>query len=84
MNVGSAFTAAVLDVILAPATPWPATRIGQEKMIFKNDEMLVRPNTGMLTQPGSCIGLPVVCAPAGEPTLTTPRANRAATWRNWR
>jgi AtzE family amidohydrolase len=55
-----------VDVILAPATPWPATRIGQEKMVFKNKEILVRPNTGMLTQPISCIGLPVVCAPVGE------------------
>jgi AtzE family amidohydrolase len=55
-----------VDVILAPATPWPATRIGQEKMIFKNNEIPVRPNTGMLTQPISCIGLPVVCAPVGE------------------
>ena len=54
------------DVIIAPATPWPATRIGQETMLFKNKEIFVRPHAGMLTQPISCIGLPVVCAPTGK------------------
>lgn len=55
-----------VDVILAPATPWTAPRIGEDKRVFKGKEILVRPNTGMLTQPISAIGLPVVCAPAGE------------------
>jgi Asp-tRNA(Asn)/Glu-tRNA(Gln) amidotransferase A subunit family amidase len=34
--------------------------------MFRGKETLVRANTGMLTQPISCIGLPVVCAPVGE------------------
>jgi aspartyl-tRNA(Asn)/glutamyl-tRNA(Gln) amidotransferase subunit A len=55
-----------LDVILAPATPWTASQIGQEKTVLDGKEILVRPNTGLLTQPISCIGLPVVCAPVGE------------------
>jgi len=55
-----------VDVILAPATPWTAQRIGEETKVFKGKEMPVRANTGMLTQPISCIGLPVVCAPVGE------------------
>jgi 1-carboxybiuret hydrolase len=55
-----------VDVILAPATPWTAQRIGEEKRMFKGKEMPVRANTGLLTQPISCIGLPVVCAPVGE------------------
>jgi AtzE family amidohydrolase len=55
-----------VDVILAPATPWTAQRIGEEKRMFRGKEILVRANTGMLTQPISCIGLPVVCAPVGE------------------
>ena len=55
-----------VDVILAPATPWTAPRIGEEKRIFNGREILVRPNTGLLTQPISCLGLPVICAPVGE------------------
>jgi aspartyl-tRNA(Asn)/glutamyl-tRNA(Gln) amidotransferase subunit A len=55
-----------VDVILAPATPWTAQRIGQETIVLNGKEHPVRPNTGLLTQPISCIGLPVVCAPVGE------------------
>ncbi len=55
-----------VDVILAPATPWPATRIGEEKRMLRGKDIVVRPNTGLLTQPLSAIGLPVICAPAGE------------------
>jgi len=54
-----------VDVILAPATPRPAQRIGQEKFSVRGVEMLARPNAGLLTQPISCIGLPVVAAPVG-------------------
>lgn len=55
-----------IDVILAPATPTPATRIGQEMMVVNGEEMLTRPNTGLLTQPISFIGLPVVTVPIGR------------------
>jgi len=55
-----------VDVILAPATPRPAQKIGQETFSIRGKEMLARPNTGLLTQPISCIGLPVVCAPVGK------------------
>jgi AtzE family amidohydrolase len=55
-----------VDVILAPATPRPAHRIGQETFTIRGVEMPARPNIGLLTQPISCIGLPVVVAPAGE------------------
>jgi AtzE family amidohydrolase len=54
-----------VDVILAPATPRPAQRIGQESFTVRGREMLARPNAGLLTQPISCIGLPVVAAPIG-------------------
>jgi AtzE family amidohydrolase len=54
------------DVILAPATPRPAQRIGQETFSIRGSEMLARPNAGLLTQPISCIGLPVVAAPVGR------------------
>jgi aspartyl-tRNA(Asn)/glutamyl-tRNA(Gln) amidotransferase subunit A len=55
-----------VDVILAPATPRPAHRIGQETFTIRGREMPSRANTGILTQPISCLGLPVVCAPVGE------------------
>ena len=54
-----------VDAILAPATPRPATRIGQDMMRVNGVEMLSRPNMGLLTQPISFIGLPVVVVPVG-------------------
>jgi AtzE family amidohydrolase len=55
-----------VDVILAPATPRPAQRIGEEMFTVRGVPMLARPNAGLLTQPISCIGLPVVAAPVGS------------------
>jgi AtzE family amidohydrolase len=55
-----------VDVVLAPATPWTAQRIGTESIVLRGKDLPVRANIGLLTQPISCIGLPVVCAPAGE------------------
>jgi AtzE family amidohydrolase len=55
-----------VDVILAPATPRTAQEIGQDLFTIRGREMLARPNTGLLTQPISCVGLPVVCAPVGK------------------
>jgi 1-carboxybiuret hydrolase len=52
-----------VDVVLAPATPVPATQIGQQTMTLDGVEMLVRPNLGIFTQPISFVGLPVVAAP---------------------
>ncbi len=51
------------DVLLAPATPVPATLLGQETMSIEGVEMPVRPNLGLFTQPISFIGLPVLAAP---------------------
>ena len=51
------------DVLLAPATPVPATQLGQEMMTIGGRQLLVRPNLGLFTQPISFIGLPVVAAP---------------------
>src|SRR6185295_12474420 len=64
-----------VDVILAPATPRPAQKIGQETFTIRGRTMLARPNAGLLTQPISCIGLPVIAAPIGtvaEPDAATP------------
>ena len=55
-----------VDVILAPATPVTAQRIGAHVFTVRGVEMPARPNTGMLTQPISCLGLPAICAPVGK------------------
>jgi 1-carboxybiuret hydrolase len=58
-----------VDVLLAPATPCRAPKIGQRTFVLDGKEMLVRPNIGLFTQPISFIGLPVVVVPvwtAGE------------------
>ena len=52
-----------VDVLLAPATPVPATVLGQVMMAIGGRDVLVRPNLGLFTQPISFIGLPVVAAP---------------------
>jgi 1-carboxybiuret hydrolase len=51
------------DVILAPATPCVAPKIGQTTFIIDGEELPVRPNLGLFTQPISFIGLPVVSVP---------------------
>jgi amidase/aspartyl-tRNA(Asn)/glutamyl-tRNA(Gln) amidotransferase subunit A len=40
-----------------------APHIGQEFMEVGGQRLAVRPNLGLLTQPISCIGLPVVAVP---------------------
>jgi AtzE family amidohydrolase len=52
-----------VDILLAPATPCRAPRLGQKTFVLSGQEMLVRPNLGLFTQPISFIGLPVVAAP---------------------
>jgi amidase/aspartyl-tRNA(Asn)/glutamyl-tRNA(Gln) amidotransferase subunit A len=51
------------DVLIAPATPVVAPHIGDEFMDVNGERLAVRPNLGLLTQPVSCLGLPVVVAP---------------------
>ncbi|MBK1660150.1 AtzE family amidohydrolase [Paracraurococcus ruber] len=51
------------DVLLAPATPVPATPIGQEMLALGGVQVPLRPSMGLFTQPISGIGLPVVTAP---------------------
>ncbi len=58
-----------VDIVLAPATPCGAPRIGQTMMTIGGVELAVRANLGLFTQPISFIGLPVVAVPtrkAGE------------------
>jgi AtzE family amidohydrolase len=51
------------DLLLAPATPCTAPLIGQKTMLVNGQEVPLRPNLGIYTQPISFIGLPVVCVP---------------------
>lgn len=54
------------DILLAPATPCPAPKIGQATMMLNGEAVSVRRNLGAYTQPISFIGLPVVTAPVFE------------------
>jgi len=56
-----------VDVILAPATPCSAPRLGQVMMTIGGVELPVRANLGLYTQPISFIGLPVVAVPTRKP-----------------
>jgi AtzE family amidohydrolase len=56
-----------VDIILAPTTPCVAPHLGQEKMVIAGEEVLVRPNLGLYTQPLSFIGLPVLSVPIHLP-----------------
>jgi len=75
-----------VDVLLAPTTPWPATKIGQEMSVFDGAEVPTRPMMGIFTQPLSFIGLPIVSVPVvrsgalpvGVQVIAAPWNERAA------
>ena len=50
-------------MLIAAATPCEATPIGEEWLELNGVRMPLRPSLGILTQPISCIGLPVVTVP---------------------
>ncbi len=52
-----------VDAILAPATPCTAPAIGQKTFTLDGEELPVRANLGIYTQPISFVGLPVVTVP---------------------
>jgi AtzE family amidohydrolase len=56
-----------VDVLLAPATPTPAPPIGAKTLVLDGRTVPLRPSLGLLSQPFSCIGLPVVTAPVFPP-----------------
>ena len=55
------------DVLLAPATPIAAPRLGQQTFLLDGIEVPLRPNIGIYTQPISFVGLPVVAVPVATP-----------------
>jgi AtzE family amidohydrolase len=70
-----------VDVIVAPATPCIAPKLGQ--VMFKLDgvELPVRANIGIHTQPISFIGLPVVAVPVPLEPMPIGVQIIAAPWR---
>src|SRR4029079_2745814 len=70
-----------VDVILAPATPCTAPRIGQQTFVLDGVEMALRPTIGIYPQPISFIGLPVVAAPIPLTPLPLAIQIIAAAWR---
>jgi 1-carboxybiuret hydrolase len=51
------------DVLIAAATPYSATLVGQKTIELDGVEIEVRPNVGVFTQPISFAGIPVVAVP---------------------
>ncbi len=54
---------AEVDLLIAPATPCVAPAIGTEWIEVDGQRLPARPSMGLLTQPVSCIGLPVATVP---------------------
>jgi aspartyl-tRNA(Asn)/glutamyl-tRNA(Gln) amidotransferase subunit A len=52
-----------VDILLAPAAPCRAPKLGETTFVLDGKELLVRPNVGLFTQPLSFIGLPVAAVP---------------------
>ncbi len=53
----------MVDVVIAPATPCTAPPIGTDWLEINGRQLPARASMGLLTQPISCIGLPVVTVP---------------------
>lgn len=70
-----------VDVILAPATPCIAPKLGQTTFTLDGVELPVRPNIGIHTQPISFIGLPVVAVPIPLDPMPIGVQIIAAPWR---
>jgi len=72
---------ASVDVLIAPATPCTAPKLGQVNFNLDGVELPVRANIGIHTQPISFIGLPVVAVPVPLEPLPIGVQIIAAPWR---
>lgn len=70
-----------VDVIIAPATPCVAPKLGQATFVLDGVELPVRANIGIHTQPISFIGLPVVAVPVPLEPMPIGVQLIAAPWR---
>jgi aspartyl-tRNA(Asn)/glutamyl-tRNA(Gln) amidotransferase subunit A len=70
-----------VDVLIAPATPCVAPKLGQTTFVLDGVELPVRANIGIHTQPISFIGLPVVAVPVPLTPMPIGVQIIAAPWR---
>ncbi len=70
-----------VDVIIAPATPCVAPKLGQANFVLDGVELPVRANIGLHTQPISFIGLPVAAVPVPLEPMPIGVQIIAAPWR---
>jgi aspartyl-tRNA(Asn)/glutamyl-tRNA(Gln) amidotransferase subunit A len=70
-----------VDVLIAPATPCVAPKLGQQTFVLDGVQLPVRANIGIHTQPISFIGLPVVAAPVPLDPMPIGVQIIAAPWR---
>jgi len=70
-----------VDVIIAPATPCVAPKLGQATFVLDGVELPVRANIGIHTQPISFIGLPVAAVPVPLEPMPIGVQVIAAPWR---
>jgi AtzE family amidohydrolase len=70
-----------VDVLIAPATPCIAPKLGQTTFMLDGVELPVRANIGIHTQPISFIGLPVVAVPVPLQPMPIGVQIIAAPWR---
>jgi AtzE family amidohydrolase len=69
------------DLLLAPATPCAAPLLGQTTIRLKGEDRPARPNIGVLTQPLSFVGLPIVAVPVRSEGLPIGVQIIAPPWR---
>ena len=70
-----------VDIIIAPATPCTAPKLGQVNFSLDGVELPVRAHIGLFTQPISFIGLPVVAVPVPLEPMPIGVQIIAAPWR---
>ena len=66
------------DILLAPATPCVAPPLGTEWIDIGGERLPARPSLGLLTQPLSCLGLPVCAVPVRRGGTAAAGDGRAA------
>jgi AtzE family amidohydrolase len=69
------------DLLLAPATPCAAVRLGQPTIHVNGADVPTRANIGLLTQPLSFVGLPIVTVPIANGAMPIGVQIIAAPWR---
>jgi AtzE family amidohydrolase len=69
------------DILLAPATPCAAVLLGQPTISVNGADVPTRANIGLLTQPLSFIGLPIVTVPVINGVMPIGVQIIAAPWR---